>query len=309
MGKKNKPKNSPGSIALTRDTLKKVLENIKEYKESYTIIWLALSFILTTIWHIGCGLGYKGYADYWSIASQYMYKDNFNILISFVLSCGFAAVLLFMAYEMAKRTSLSKNHYIITIVIGVFTVGLPIIALILMPIFGWIKNIIELIIGFMLIADIWFLLYIPILMLFLDIKKSRSNSNLNTNNDPHTSNHSPFITISSLLKSVCVFVLIVLVIFIAVYFYGQLYALSNRKFAFIADEFTSSSMLLGEHNVILSETDEYYYLAKCTITTDDNKNNNVKKYILDINPDNYTILKKDDKTSIIKIRFDRVERI
>ncbi len=308
MGKKNKPKIPAKSIALTRDTLRKILENIKEYKESYTIIWLVLSFILTTIWHISCGMGYKGYADYWSIASQYMYKDNFNILISFVLSLGFAAVLLFIAYEIAKRVALSPKHWIITIFIGVIVVGLPFIVLVLMFILGWLKNIIELAIGCMLIACIWFLLYIPIFILLLDVQKSKNTSNSTTNNNQHTSNHSPFITISSLLKSVCVFALIVLIFFIVVYFYGWLYASLNREFAFITDKSTSSSILLGEHKVILSETDEYYYLAECTITTEVSENN-IKKYILEINPESYTILKKEDKTSIIKINFDGVEKI
>ncbi len=287
--------------------IKKFFANIKEYKDVYTIICTATGLIMSTFWKLACNFGYYGYASALNIDMQYVNPDTYNILITFLMIVGIAAFVIYPIFCWAKKSVANKKRFFITLGICITFVIAPFALICLYQIFKtwtWISHCI-LIVIFMAILSVAFLLaYVSLYISLLPpsnknvTRTSEQDIANNKNSSSETRNISK---LNNTVKAVIWFAVGILSLLIAIYFFGAYTAKSNTEYKIIVNSYEYSLVDEQRYNVILSETNDSYYIVQGQYAKDENNCTSLTLYT-----DCYTLRTKDESIFIAQKRFDDV---
>lgn len=289
-----------------KDKMGAMIKNLKDNKEAYVLICTALGLVFSAIWNIACGLGYKGYADGLNIGIEFIQKDNQNILISLIIFLGVAVLgfpIYYAIYKLAKLVYMKKFVRRLFIFIAAILFISPIAFPLLNTVFPSAETILyyAFIVSVLLsIASLVFLIiYIPILSVLVDMKGNPSNTQNKNVDNKQDEEHKPVSKFALWIKAIATFLVALFTLLLAIYLFGLFTASSRLNYEFIVDDFsfTYDGSTVYE-NVILSETDDIYYLAACTIS------GSADNATITIYPYYYTIVKKNDEpVKVVKMRF------
>lgn len=286
-----------------KDSISVLFSNLKNNKEVYVLICTALGLVLSAFWNIACGVWYKGYADELSIGTLFIHKDNQDILISVVVFLGSAVMcfpIAYAIYRLTKRVYRSIWAYII----ATFSILLALNPLILYAVYLLIAStrvfINQYIVIFVLVSILAFafaIIYLPILVALRDIDKKRNNEQ----EDEQQGEQKTSSKVVSCAKAILAWVLAALCFLLSIYWFGRFGASVNSSYEFLVDDYDYTFTYDGDKvydNLILSETDEIYYLTVCTISgSEDNSKITIYPYY-------HTIVKKsDDASKIVRKSF------
>ena len=325
MARKKDRKQNNDSINKNNNSVVEVIENvldkISKHKEAITLICVAVSLVATAAWNLACDFGYKGYAQHFGIASQYIQKDYGETLLQFLMIAGIIILVMLPICLLAQYNS---NHIIkhwVTIGVSIFISIIPFILFfvskytdnaVILP--TWVSDL-SFILAF--ISSAFFILYFPISMLLPHGKNASENSNSNSETEESNSNtnekSSSTDTQQKLKAMAGALVGVIFIVFASIfgsYFIGMEIARSKTDFKFLVDDFSSLLQPGTSYQVILSETDTHYYLADSFFVWgdgDDNENEpeDSGKLTLIINSFLVTIQEKPETVCIRELEFTR----
>ena len=289
-----------------KDFVGEMIENLKKNKEAYILICTALGLVINAIWNIACGIGYRGYADGLNISTQFIQKDNQNILLSILIFLGVAVLffpVFYLIYKITKKVYRKKVIRRVILGIAVFLALCPVgIAydrlpssqeLIVKTSFLWE--------AISLISIVFLIVYLPILDILIDIERKRSTDTSSTSEENQGGEHKPISKIAVGAKTAAIWIVALLSSLLAIYSFGGFVASSQMEFDFIVDKYDYSFTYDGNvvyDNIILSETDELYYLSVCRIS------GSADNATITIYPNYHSIVKKgDEPINVIRKRF------
>ena len=299
------------------NSIRDMLNNLNTYKEVYAIIGGACGLVFTSLWNIACDIGYRGFADALSINLQYIQRDNNNILVSLLIILGIAVVFFPVFYAvlcLAKKTAPNKivRHILQWVSVGVSV--LPFLLVVLCNIFPSANKVVRVIIVpscfLALIAVTFIMIYFPLVMIFVDNHRhlmENRNTDANSNSNERSLNNVRTKKVTSAAKSIGTLLLALLLFLLGIYFFGRTQAISQKEFEFLVDDFSNEFSFNGKKvydNVILSQTDEYYYLSVCTLSNKDGKKT------ITVYPFYHSVVDKStdsNELKIIRINFDYSE--
>ena len=287
-----------------KDFVGEMIENLKKNKEAYIVICTALGLVINAIWNIACGIGYRGYADGLNISTQFIQKDNQNILLSILIFLG-VAVLFYLIYKIAKKVYRKKRTR--RVILGIVTALAfsPFVILFLYNSLPSTKEIINLTsylwAGLSLTSCVFLIVYLPILDILIDIEKKRLTDMNSSSEQDQGGEHKPISKIVVGAKATGMWLVALISLLMAIYCFGRYGASSQIDFDFIVDKYDYSFTYDGNvvyDNIILSETDELYYLSVCTIS------GSADNATITIYPNYHSIVKKgDEPINVIRKRF------
>lgn len=291
-----------------KDFVGEMIENLKKNKEAYILICTALGLVINAIWNIACGIGYRGYADGLGISTQFIQKDNQNILLSILIFLGVAVLFLpvfNLIYKITKKVYRKKRIRRFIFGMAAALALNPVVMIILYNCLPSTKEIINLTtylwIGISLLSCVFLIVYLPILDILIDIEKKRLADTNITSEEDQGGEHKPISKIVVGAKATGVWLAALLSLLMAIYFFGRFGASSQMEFDFIVDELDCSFTYDGTtvyDNIILSETDEIYYLSVCKIS------GSADNATITIYPNYHSIVKKgDEPINVIRKRF------
>lgn len=291
-----------------KDFVGEMIENLKKNKEAYILIFTALGLVINAIWNIACGIGYRGYADGLHMAIQYIQKDNQNILISILIFLGVAILffpVFYFIYKITKKVYRNKHTRRIIFGVAAALALSPVVILILYNTLPSSQRIIVntsfLWVALSLLSCVFLIVYLPILDILIYIEKKRSTDTSSTSEENQGGEHKPISKIAVGAKTAGIWIVALLSLLMAIYCFGRFGASSQMEFDFIVDEFDCSFTYDGTtvyDNIILSETDEIYYLSVCKIS------GSADNATITIYPNYHSIVKKgDEPINIIRKRF------
>lgn len=291
-----------------KDFVGEMIENLKKNKEAYIVICTALGLVINAIWNIACGIGYRGYADGLNISTQFIQKDNQNILLSILIFLGVAVLffpVFYLIYKITKKVYRKKVIRRVILGIAVFLALCPVgiffaydrlpssQELIVKTSFLWE--------AISLISSVFLIVYLPILDILIDIERKRSTDTSSTSEENQGGEHKPISKIAVGAKTAAIWIVALLSSLLAIYSFGGFVASSQMEFDFIVDKYDYSFTYDGNvvyDNIILSETDELYYLSVCTIS------GSADNATITIYPNYHSIVKKgDEPINVIRKRF------
>lgn len=291
-----------------KDFVGEMIENLKKNKEAYILICTALGLVINAIWNIACEIGYRGYADGLNISTQFIQKDNQNILLSILIFLGVAVLffpVFYLIYKIAKKVYRKKRTR--RVILGIVTALAfsPFVILFLYNYLPSTKEIINLTsclwVGLSLISCVFLIVYLPILDILIDIEKKRLTDMNSPSEQDQGEEHKPISKIVVGAKATGMWLVALISLLMAIYCFGRYGALSQMEFDFIVDKFDYSftyDVNVVYDNIILSETDELYYLSVCTIS------GSADNATITIYPNYHSIVKKgDEPINVIRKRF------
>ena len=282
-----------------KNAISAFLKNLKDNKEAYVLICTALGLVINAFWNIACGIWYKGCADELSIGMQFIYKDNQNILISVVVFLGSSVMCLPIVYAIYKFAKWIYKS-VFAIIILVFLILLALNPLLLFLAYRFIEPtrafINDNIMWFAFASILAFaltLIYLPILVALKDNDKKSSKKNTE-----HQDEQKPISKVVTCAKAIIVWVIAAFCFLLSIYYFAKFATSINSRYKFLVDDynytFTYNNNTVYE-NLILSETDDIYYLTACTISGDE------ENLQITIYPYYHTIVKKgDDDVKIVE---------
>ncbi len=291
-----------------KDFVGEMVENLKKNKEAYILICTALGLVINAIWNIACGIWYRGYADGLNIPIQFIQKDNHNILISILIFLGVAVFLFpafYVIYKLAKLVYRKKCvRRTITIVSTTLTLN-PVIILILYYNLPSTQEFIDFTYSVWIIISLsslaFLLVYQPIIDILVDVEKKRTKDENSTSEGNQNENPKSVSKIIVGAKTVAIWIVAIISMLMAIYCIGRFTTSIQIDFDFIVDKYDYSFTYDGTtvyDNIILSETDELYYLSVCKIS------GSADNPAITIFPNYHSIVKKGDApNSIIRKRF------
>lgn len=296
---------------------KAFLNNIKEYKEAYILLSTAIGLVIGTFFNLSCDMIYRGYADSFHIDIQYVQRDNHDLFVSIliILGTGIMCMPIFVfIYQLASKLSRYKFKQCIPIIISAVLIFLPIALAVIHQVFSVKDDWTWILLATVLIA-MFALVFITIYLAALysvhrQHRSITSNTNLaeaqdneeNTNNNNHTQGRHWI----NLIKSIPLLVISLICALFAEYWFGRAYVSCLTEFDFMVTDSLSELVDVEKPpcNLILSQTDEYYYLSAYEIT---NQNG---LYKITIYPDYHILLQKSDdlnSVSIVRNHFAQAE--
>ncbi len=307
MGRKESKKQKESNIndfdTRFKDSISALLSNLKSNKDVYVLLCTALGLVLNAFWNVACGAWYKGYADGLSIQALYIYKDNQNILISVMVFLGTAVAcypIVYAIYRLAKkvyRSTLSIFILIFTVILALNPLIMYVVYLCAESTHDFINNYLVVFVLVSFFSFAFALIYLPILIALKDIDKKKRNEQDNAQQDQR----STFSKVIICAKAIIAWVFAALCFLVAIYWFGCFSASSQMEFEFIVDKYDYSFTYDGNvayDNIILSETDELYYLSVCRIS------GSADNATITIYPNYHSIVKKgDEPINVIKKRF------
>jgi len=291
-----------------KDFVGEMIENLKKNKEAYILICTALGLVINAIWNIACGIGYRGYADGLGISTRFIQKDNQNILLSILIFLGVAVLffpVFYLIYKIAKKVYRKKVTRRFIFGIAATLALSPVVMLVLYNCSPSTKGIINLTsylwAGLSLLSCVFLIIYLPTLEILIDIEKKRSIDTNNTSEGDQGGSHKPISKIAVGAKTTVIWLVALVSLLMAIYCFGRYGATSQIEFDFIVEKYDYSFTYDGNvvyDNIILSETDELYYLSVCKIS------GSADNPAITIFPNYHSIVKKGDApNSIIRKRF------
>lgn len=152
-----------------------------------------------------------------------------------------------------------------------------------------------------LISSVFLIVYLPILDILIDIERKRSTDTSSTSEENQGGEHKPISKIVVGAKATGMWLVALISLLMAIYCFGRYGASSQMEFDFIVDKYDYSFTYDGNvvyDNIILSETDELYYLSVCTIS------GSADNATITIYPNYHSIVKKgDEPINVIRKRF------
>lgn len=321
-----------------QESVENILKKITEHKEAFTIIGVLVSFIVTTVWNLGCDFGYMGYAERFNIPMMYIKKDYSSLLVQFIIILTFTFLVILPIFRLAQYNYYKKiKRNIITFGISLFIIILPLIVSVLVDYIDLgIAESVLLIASVLLscLSILFLFLYVTVLLIFpfnkiskqvLDnsakssqpkIKKKRNcNKCLSSKNIPQQKKNTNDKKVKDIIKRLPVamvgLVLICFLILIGVYFMGMVFADSKTDYRFLVDDINVEMFTDNVYQVILSETDTHYYLSESCIESANGEKNVLlsKCGQLKLNIDTHyvTVLEKSEKNFVLEIDFAKVE--
>lgn len=297
--------------------VKEMLKNLKDNKEAYTMICGACGLVFASLWNIACDIGYRGFSDELLVDSQYIQRDNHGILVSLIIILGVAILFFPIFYailSLAKKTAPSKIKRISIIIGSLLIAILPFVLVVIVCIFPstykWITTIIAPVTVLAMLSALFFMIYFPLITILLDEKnhlKEITNTDLTSANRDNSLIDKENTKLMSYIKAIRRFLMALLFTLLAIYSFGRLYAQVKTEYDFLVDSYSYDFSFDGEKiydNIVISQTDEYYYLSVCTLSVE---NGSTK---VTIYPYYHSVVNKSDsdsKAKVIRKKFDTVD--
>lgn len=278
------------------ETIEAFLNNLNKHKAALSLLAVATSVIISTIWNITCQCAFKGYADCLGIDSRYIQINYNDILINLLIAFGITFVCATPIYRLAQYNAAHHIDHWKPMVYSVIAIALPYIAAIVIAIGSFPQNIAMyiliplLIIG--IISAVFLMLYCLISSFFYD-KKNIKKPQMKTD---------ATMLINLMIKRLLWLIVGVIILLVAIYFLGWVAAKWQRAYKLIVDDHNTNIQNSEVYHVILAENDDYYYLADCNISSTSDET-----LVLNIMNNNITIEAKSEITHYRTIHFSDVD--
>ena len=318
-------------------SVRKILSIIKEYKEAFVLLCTAFGLAVSSFWNISCDVIYRGYADCFHIDISYIARDNQGLFVSLLIILGTATVCLpffILIYQLELKYHKRPFCRLVPLGISFFVITIPFFLCsnfgkpIVLAAGQWGTVLFYLSVILCFLSAIFFTIYLLCLFYQLRRRKSKekpkqetgttdeqSQTDISTGkkaneqsitNKSKTSKSTPKLSqIIAFVKAIGFVLVVSLLMFVmGVYCLGRSIALSRTEFDFL--ELTTCDSIENNHKcaLILSMTDDYFYLSKFT-ESESNEGS-----IITIYPDTYMVLQRTEEinpVSITRKRYDKME--
>lgn len=279
-------------------SISKLVSAIENHKELLLLICSAVSLVVTAIWNIAFDAGRLGYATYWNIDYRYAPNDKQNFFVMFIITLCFSALILYPIFQYAKWTALHKKAFILTLTISVAILITPLILFLLKklcPALSISVKFVHVLVGLFLFIIPFSVFYYP---LYFDIKETNEQ-----NRSKQRSSTAKTIKKSAILSMLVVLLISISILLVGVFFLGMSIAHRNEYSFLVDNNYDFQFKNDGIYDVILSETDDYYYQAKCRVTINEDQSRSLNVFCNQI-----TVCEKPEQCFVIKVTFSEIKK-
>lgn len=278
-------------------SISQLVSNIENHKELLLLVCSAISLVATAIWNVAIEVGVLGYACYWNIDYSYAPNDKQNFFVMFIITLCFSAIILYPMYQYAKWTVLHNRAFVWTAIVSIVIIISPFVLVLIKRIFENL-NIYTVFLNILLIL---FMITVLFSMIFYPLYfDARATHKQATNEEQHSTQKT--IKKSALLSTFVALLISVALLLVLVFFLGMSIAHRNEYSFLVDNNYDFHFENKGIYDVILSETDEYYYQAKCQVAIEEDNLKSLTVYCNQI-----TICEKPEERFIIKEIFSEIK--